>query len=93
MGTLEEVFEILVGRLLGYHRKPVVILNVAGFYDPLLAMLENGIRQGFIKARARDAWSVAAKVTEAIESLRLGPAGELAANRRPEPDRLGCGIE
>lgn len=86
LGTLEEVFEILVGRVLGYHQKPVVILNVTGFYDPLLAMLENGVRQGFIKARARDAWLVAGNVTEAIESLRLGPAAKLTPNQPSEPD-------
>src|SRR5688500_9795335 len=38
LGTFEEVFEILVGRTLGYHAKPVVLLNVAGYYAPLLAM-------------------------------------------------------
>ena len=86
LGTLEEVFEILVGRVLGYHQKPIVVLNVAGFYDPLLAMIDNGIEQGFIRPKVRDAWFVAGKVTEAIESLRRDPAGELTPNRRPEPD-------
>ena len=86
LGTLEEVFEILVGRVLGYHQKPIVILNVGGFYDPLLDMIENGIGQRFIKAKVRDAYFVAWKVTEAIESLRRGPTGEMTPNRRPEPD-------
>ena len=86
LGTLEEVFEILVGRVLGYHQKPIVILNVDGFYDPLLDMVENGIAQRFIKASVRNAYFVARNVTEAIESLRRGPAGDLTPNRRPEPD-------
>jgi uncharacterized protein (TIGR00730 family) len=86
LGTLEEVFEILVARVLGYHRKPIVILNVAGFYDPLLAMVENGITQGFIKAKVRDAYFVATKVTEAIEWLRRSQQGELIPGARPEPD-------
>jgi uncharacterized protein (TIGR00730 family) len=86
LGTLEEFFEILVGRVLGYHQKPIVVLNVAGFYDPLLAMIDNGIGQGFIRPKFRDAWFVAGKVTEAIESLRRGPAGEVTPNPRPEPD-------
>jgi uncharacterized protein (TIGR00730 family) len=86
LGTLEEVFEILVGRVLGYHQKPIVVLNVAGFYNPLLGMVENGIAQRFINASVRNAYFVARNVTEAIESLRHAPAGELSPNRRPEPD-------
>ena len=42
LGTFEEVFEILVGKLLGYHQKPIVLLNVAGYYAPLLEMIEHG---------------------------------------------------
>src|SRR5579871_319500 len=45
LGTFEEVFEIIVGRMLGYHSKPIVLLNVNGYYAPLLAMIEHGISQ------------------------------------------------
>jgi len=69
LGTLEEVFEIIVGRMLGYHSKPIVLLNVNGFYDPLLAMIEHGIEQRFIKAKARDAYFVAEDVRQTIEYL------------------------
>jgi uncharacterized protein (TIGR00730 family) len=74
LGTFEELFEILVGRMLGYHRKPVVILNIAGYYDPLVAMLEHGIEHRFIRAGARDAYFVANSVALAIEFLRSGLA-------------------
>lgn len=74
LGTFEEVFEILVARLLGYHQKPIVLLNVADYYAPLLAMIEHGIEQRFIKAAAREAYFVARSVPEAIEFLaRSGP--------------------
>jgi uncharacterized protein (TIGR00730 family) len=69
LGTFEEVFEIIVGRLLDYHSKPIVLLNVAHYYAPLLAMIEHGIEQRFIKPRAREAYFVATEVTEAIEYL------------------------
>lgn len=69
LGTMEEVFEILVARLLGYHSKPIVLLNVANYYDPLLAMIEHGIEQRFIKAHARDAYFVAVTVSQAMEYL------------------------
>ena len=44
LGTLEEIFEIIVGRVLGVHSKPIVLLNINGFYDPLLAMIDHGDR-------------------------------------------------
>jgi hypothetical protein len=69
LGTFEEVFEILVARLLGYHQKPIVLLNVADYYAPLLAMIEHGIEQRFIKPTARAAYFVARSVPEAIEFL------------------------
>lgn len=70
LGTFEEVFEILVGRTLGYHQKPVVLLNVAGYYAPLLAMIEHGIEHRFIRPVAREAYVVAGSVEEAIRCLR-----------------------
>lgn len=70
LGTFEEVFEILVGRTLGYHQKPIVLLNVAGYYAPLLAMIEHGIEHRFIRPIAREAYVVAGSVEEAIRSLR-----------------------
>ncbi len=70
LGTLEEIFEILVGRMLGYHDKPIVLLNIAGFYDPLLAMIDHGIGQKFIRVSAREHFHVSATVKEAINYLR-----------------------
>lgn len=69
LGTFEEFFEILVGRLLKYHDKPIVLLNVAGYYEPLLAMIEHGIEHQFIKPRARDAYFVARDVSQAVGYL------------------------
>ena len=63
----EEVVEIIVGRMLGYQSKPIVLLNVNGYYAPLRAMIEHGIEQRFIKPRARDAYFVAESVPQTIE--------------------------
>jgi uncharacterized protein (TIGR00730 family) len=70
IGTFEEYFEILVGRVLDFHRKPIVLLNVAGYYDPLEAMIEHGIEHRFIRPHAREAYFLAATVDEAIQYLR-----------------------
>ncbi|MDM0112418.1 TIGR00730 family Rossman fold protein [Variovorax sp. J22R133] len=48
IGTFEELFEIWTWRQLGYHDKPVGILNVAGYYDALLEFLAHSVREGFM---------------------------------------------
>ena len=73
LGTFEELFEVLVGRLLGYHGKPIVLLNVAGYYDRLIAAVEHGIEEGFIKAKSREAWMIAPDVETAMDYLRSAP--------------------
>jgi uncharacterized protein (TIGR00730 family) len=53
LGTLEELFEVWTWGQLGYHGKPVALLNVAGFYDSLLAFLDGVVHRGFIHAEHR----------------------------------------
>ena len=50
-GTLDELFEILTWAQLHIHSKPIGLLNVQGFFDPLLAMVRHMSREGFITAR------------------------------------------
>ena len=50
IGTFEELFEVWTWRQLGYHDKPVGLLNVAGYYDPLLAFLDQATDKGFMRA-------------------------------------------
>jgi uncharacterized protein (TIGR00730 family) len=49
LGTLEETLEILTWAQLGIHRKPVGVLNVAGYYDGLLRMLSHAVREDFVR--------------------------------------------
>lgn len=51
VGTYEEFFEILSWAALGIHAKPIGLLNVEGYFDPLLALLEFGADSGFIRRR------------------------------------------
>jgi uncharacterized protein (TIGR00730 family) len=48
IGTLEEFFEVWTWRQLGYHDKPVGLLNLGGYYDSLLAFLHTGVQQQFM---------------------------------------------
>jgi cytokinin riboside 5'-monophosphate phosphoribohydrolase len=69
LGTLEEFFEVVVGRQLGFHSKPIVLLNIAGYFDPLLAMIEHGVELRFIKPECRKLYFVADSVRRAIGYL------------------------
>lgn len=53
-GTLEEIFEAVSWRQLGIHQKPVGVLNINGFYDPLKSMIDRAEREGFISEVHRD---------------------------------------
>jgi uncharacterized protein (TIGR00730 family) len=53
IGTMEELFEVLSWAQLGLHEKPCALLNVAGYYDPLIQFLDHGVEQDFIKAKHR----------------------------------------
>jgi len=49
LGTLEEVLEALTLKQLGYHTKPVAVLDLDGFYEPLWTQIQRGVDRGFIK--------------------------------------------
>lgn len=63
-GTLEELIEILMGRLLNRHAKPLILVNQDGFYDGLLGFFDKLVREGFKKSGWRDLMPVAATVDE-----------------------------
>lgn len=65
-GTLDELCEIVTWALLDFHAKPVVLVNVDGYYDHLLAFLERATDDGFIRPRHRALLRVAAGVDEAL---------------------------
>jgi uncharacterized protein (TIGR00730 family) len=51
IGTFEEFFETLTWAALGLHHKPMGVLNVAGYFDPLLALLNHGISEQFVRSK------------------------------------------
>ncbi len=53
LGTLEELFETLTWGQLGIHRKPVGVVNVERYFDPLLAMLDHGVDAGLVRPEHR----------------------------------------
>lgn len=70
-GTCDELFEILTWRQIGLHNKPVALLNVAGYFDPLLAWADRMVADGFLRQGYRDYLQVTASVA-AIWSMLEG---------------------
>src|SRR5262245_3618611 len=68
-GTCDELFEILTWGQLGIHRKPVGLLNVNGFFTPLLGWLDHVVREGLLKPKHRGLLLVADTVPELLDKL------------------------
>ena len=69
IGTLEEFFEVWTWRQLGYHNKPVGLLNLAGYYDSLLAFLAHSTAQGFMGEWQSDLVQVSDKPQDLLRAL------------------------
>jgi uncharacterized protein (TIGR00730 family) len=54
LGTLEELFEVWTWSQLGLHQKGLGLLNVAGFFDPLVEMVQHGLNEGFLRQKHLD---------------------------------------
>jgi len=70
LGTLDELFEVWTTGMLGLHAKPVVLLDVDGFYAGLLDWLHGLVPTGFVRAEALDQLRVVRTVAEAVEACR-----------------------
>jgi hypothetical protein len=87
LGTCEELFEIWTSGVLGLHAKPVVLLDVDGFWEPLLAQLQRMADDGYLEQRRLDALGV---VTDAAGLLAFvegyeHPPRKWAEGRPPRP--------
>ena len=72
-GTLEELFDALTAKRLGEIVAPVVIVNQAGFFDPLLDQLDRCIEERFMDERHREMWQVVAEPEEVLAALASAP--------------------
>jgi uncharacterized protein (TIGR00730 family) len=72
-GTMEELLEIITWKQLGIYLNPIVILNIDGFYNPLLEMLQRAIDGNFMRPEHQNIWQVATSAQQAIELLYTSP--------------------
>ncbi len=68
-GTLDELFDMLSGAQLGLHHKPIGLLDVEGYYAPLLEWISQGLRRGFIPAGLKDVLLVSADPAALVTAL------------------------
>ena len=74
LGTLDETFEILTWRQLELHSKPVVLLNIAGYWDHFVHLLEHQAAEGFVRPRHLELFQVVDTVEEVLPALAARPA-------------------
>ena len=80
-GTLEELLEIITWKQLGLYLNPIVILNINGFFDPLLEMLEKAIDENFMRRQHGDIWKVAQTTEEAVQLLYETPVWDISIRK------------
>ena len=80
-GTLEELLEIITWKQLGLYLNPIVILNVNGFFDPLLEMLGKAIDENFMRQQHGDIWRVAQTPEEALRLLYETPVWDISIRK------------
>jgi uncharacterized protein (TIGR00730 family) len=81
LGTLDETIEIITWRQLGLHDKPIILLDIAGWARPFLALVEAVIGAGFAAPANRGLFEVAASVPEALRLLGHAPQAQPAGRR------------
>ena len=68
-GTFEEFFEVVTWTQLGVHSKPCGVLNIGGFFDPLVALFDSAVRERFVRTEHRDMVIVEAQASTLLDRL------------------------
>jgi uncharacterized protein (TIGR00730 family) len=71
LGTLDELLEVVTLRQLGYHGKPIVLVNLAGYWDPLIALVDQVITHGFAAPNVRALYRAVDSVDEVLPALGI----------------------
>jgi hypothetical protein len=81
IGTLEEVVEQMTWAQLGRHKKPILIANINGYWDPLLELIEHMRTQQFVRAEQRVDFLVASRVEDILPKMREAARGVAEADK------------
>ena len=69
IGTYEEFFEVLTLKQLARMSKPIAVFNINGYFDPLMTMIGDNIKDGFVRPQTRELFRLCATVEEAVECV------------------------
>lgn len=70
LGTLEELFEMITWAQLGLHKKPIALLNVDGYYDALISMIQTMVDKGFLKSSDQNLLLVSDEVEDLLHKMK-----------------------
>jgi uncharacterized protein (TIGR00730 family) len=84
VGTLDETFEIITWRKLQLHDKPILLVDIAGFWRPLLSLIDHIIGQGFAHPADRNLYQVVSTIPALLGALKSAPPPKLP----DQPERL-----
>lgn len=80
-GTMEELLEIITWKQLGLYVNPIIILNIDGYYDHLLAQLSKAVEDNFMRSIHADIWEVATTPKKAVELLLSTPTWDKSVRK------------
>ena len=81
-GTLEELLEVITWKQLGLYLNPIVILNINGYFDPLLEMFRRAVDEHFMRPQHAALWAVASTPAEAVELIYAEPVWDASLRKQ-----------
>ena len=79
-GTLEELLEAITLKRLGIYLNPIVLVNVQGFFEPLIALFRHCIEHRFMDERHAAMWGIADDPDDVLEAIHISPAWSATAH-------------
>jgi hypothetical protein len=78
-GTLEELFEAITAKRLGFFLNPIILVNQRGFFDPCIATLERCVEERFMDGRHREMWQVVAEPEQVPRAIEVAAPWDASA--------------
>ena len=73
-GTLEELLEVITLKRLAIYLNPIVLVNIRGYFDPLIQLLDNAVKERFMDPRHRSMWTVVDSADDVLKAIETAPA-------------------
>lgn len=80
LGTLDETFEIITWKQLRLHDKPIALVDIGGYWQPLVALVAAQVKAGFVQPRHAELFTVVGTVEEVLPALAASPEPRLATD-------------